>query len=99
MFLTHSKFVVLHFSIGTGWETVDGDLTGISSSRDVWGVYFKFPKTVNMKREGKTASNPVGTNWKIIEGEMKQVDAFDDEVWALNSKNNIFKRNCKKKSE
>ena len=86
-----SKFVIL-FSIGTGWKRVDGLLSGISSSKEVWGVY----KNVVFKREGATAVNPLGTNWIKIEGEMKQVDSFDDEVWAVNNKNNIYKRNCRK---
>ena len=70
----------------------------ITSSREVWIVNIGIHKNYIFKREGTTAFNPLGTYWKKVEGDMKQMDAFDDDIWAINNKNNIYKKNCIKKS-
>ena len=65
---------------GLGWIKVDGSMKWISSNTDVWGVgldnraYF---------RVGVTADNPTGSEWKQMEGNITELDAYGDTVRAV----------------
>ena len=81
-------------TFGTGWEKVDGLLNWISSGAagQVWGV----DKKGNIfRREGISGVNPTGTAWKKMPGStkqiyMKQVSVWAGQVWAVNSRDQIF---------
>uniref|UniRef100_A0A8C5MUX4 Uncharacterized protein n=1 Tax=Leptobrachium leishanense TaxID=445787 RepID=A0A8C5MUX4_9ANUR len=82
---------------GSGWKHVEGQLVMVEASTDgeVYGI-----NTVGQiyKREGISDSNPIGTEWSLVDiaGPFKHLSYDGGILWLINKDGNIFKCEDKK---
>jgi hypothetical protein len=71
-----------------GWKRINGGLKQISGAgKDyIWGVT-KYDSIYTCKKPCDDS------NWRLIGGSLKQLSGGENEVWGVNSNNNIYKMN------